>query len=155
MAPSPVQRMLVTVDLSPGSAEALSFALLLAAALGSSIEVLYVLEPSTRLLDSTAGQPPPADQAAAQAQLHQFVRSVEGPRSVARTERVEAGDAHERIVSIAEHEDFDLVVMGTSGRTGRPLGLMGSVATGVVRMSTRPVLTIREARKDWPPAVQE
>jgi nucleotide-binding universal stress UspA family protein len=145
MAHSPVQRILVTVDFSPCSGEALRFAFLLAAALDSSIEVLYVLETSTRLLDSSAGQPPPADPAAAQERLHQFVMSIEGPKSVPMTERVEAGDVHERIVSIAEHEDFDLIVMGTNGRMGRPLGLVGSVAAGVVRMSPRPVLTIREA----------
>jgi nucleotide-binding universal stress UspA family protein len=155
MVHSPVQRILVTVDLSPCSGEALAFALLLAAALESSVDVLHVLETATRLLDGVAGQVPPADQAAAEELLHKFVRSVEGPKSVVRTERVEKGDAHERILSIAEREDFDLIVMGTSGRTGRSLGLMGSVAAGVIRMSPRPVLTIPEVRKEKPPAVHD
>jgi nucleotide-binding universal stress UspA family protein len=60
------------------------------------------------------------------------------------TESIEHGEAHDRIVSLARDEDFDLIVMGTLGRTGRPLALVGSVAESVVRTSTRPVLTVRK-----------
>jgi nucleotide-binding universal stress UspA family protein len=50
---------------------------------------------------------------------------------------------------LGRDEGFDLIVMGTLGRTGRPLALVGSVAESVVRTSPRPVLTVREdARAD-------
>lgn len=65
-------------------------------------------------------------------------------------QRIEHGEPHERIVSLARDEGFDLIVMGTVGRTGRPLALAGSVAESVVRTSARPVLTVREAAKAGP-----
>ncbi len=47
------------------------------------------------------------------------------------------------IVRFAREGDFDLVVMGTHGRTGLRHALLGSVAEKVVRKSPVPVLTVR------------
>jgi nucleotide-binding universal stress UspA family protein len=66
------------------------------------------------------------------------------------TERIEHGDPYDRIVSLATDEDFDLIVIGTHGRTGRLQALIGSVAESVVRTSPTPVLTVREAAKARP-----
>lgn len=145
MVTSPVHRILVPVDLSDASRDALRFASSLAQALGASIEVLHVTEPSSRLL---GGGPPGAsgaETAAPRDLLHQFVASVSGAGSTPPTERVETGDPRDRIVSIAEQDGFDLIVMGTRGRTGRVHVLVGSVAESVVRTSVRPVLTVRES----------
>jgi nucleotide-binding universal stress UspA family protein len=146
MTSFPIQRILVPVDLSPCSGDALSFARSLAAALGASVDVLYVIEPSTRTLGSDAAQSP-RDPAAAEESLQQFVESTAGAGSVRTTSRVESGDARDRIVSMAEREGFDMIVMGTHGRTGRPASLVGSVAESVVRTSPRPVLTVRETAR--------
>ena len=56
---------------------------------------------------------------------------------------VVVGYAAEEILSLAENEDADLIVMGTHGRKGIDRILFGSVAEKVVKNSTRPVLTIR------------
>lgn len=50
------------------------------------------------------------------------------------------------IVDTATQGGFDLVVMGTHGRTGRRGALIGSVAESVVRSSKVPVLTVHA---DW------
>jgi nucleotide-binding universal stress UspA family protein len=47
------------------------------------------------------------------------------------------------IVRAAEEHQTDLIVMGTHGRTGLAHMLLGSVAEGVVRQASCPVLTIR------------
>lgn len=47
------------------------------------------------------------------------------------------------IAEAADHQGADLIVMGTHGRTGVPHMLLGSVAEGVVRSVSCPVLTIR------------
>jgi nucleotide-binding universal stress UspA family protein len=122
----------------------LRFARSLAAALGASVEVLHVMEPPTRMLTGSA-PPSGADPDAVREQLRRFVTSAEGAGAVPTTERVENGDVRDCIVSVAEQEGFDLIVMGTQGRTGRPHMLVGSVAESVVRTSPRPVLTVREA----------
>jgi nucleotide-binding universal stress UspA family protein len=83
--------------------------------------------------------------AATKEELHRFVGTAHRESAVSLGERIELGDARERIVSIAERDHFDLIVLGTHGRTGRPRMLAGSVAESVVRTASRPVLTLREA----------
>lgn len=56
--------------------------------------------------------------------------------------RMRSGPPVQTILAAAPH--FDLIVMGTHGRTGLPHVIMGSVAESVVRASPRPVLTVRQ-----------
>ena len=54
---------------------------------------------------------------------------------------VEPGDpVWQRIVEFAEEHDASIVVMGSHGRTGIPLLVMGSVAAATARHTKRPVL---------------
>jgi nucleotide-binding universal stress UspA family protein len=133
MTTKAIRRILVPVDFSSCSRAALEFAQDLGASLGASLEVLYVT--------SETGDDA---QRAAEKELHGFVASAKGARP-ATTERVVSGDPRERIVSTAESGGFDLVVLGTHGRTGRARSLAGSVAESVVRTSSPPVVTVREA----------
>jgi nucleotide-binding universal stress UspA family protein len=146
MTTSPVRRILVPVDFSDSSRDALRFARALAQALGASVDVLHVMEASRGMLSGGSPEVPADDPAAARDLLRDFVASAGGPGQVP-TEWVDSGHAHERIVSLAEQEGFDLIVMGTRGRTGRAHVLVGSVAETVVRNSTRPVLTVREGAR--------
>jgi nucleotide-binding universal stress UspA family protein len=107
------------------------------------------MDPSDTMLDRIADRPSGGDPAAARGLLRDFVAAL-GPRSVPMIERLVQGEPQERIVTLARDEGFDLIVMGTIGRTGRPLSLVGSVADSVVRTSPRPVLTVREAAAATP-----
>jgi nucleotide-binding universal stress UspA family protein len=53
------------------------------------------------------------------------------------------GDVVEAIRERAERSDECLIVMSTNGRTGLSRAWLGSVADGVLRQSTRPVLALR------------
>jgi nucleotide-binding universal stress UspA family protein len=53
------------------------------------------------------------------------------------------GDEATEIIGLAESEGYDLIVMGTHGRTGLSRLLMGSVAEQVVRKAPCPVLTVK------------
>lgn len=53
------------------------------------------------------------------------------------------GDAAKEIVRVADEGGYDLIVMGTHGRTGVRRLVMGSVAEKVVRTSNVPVITAR------------
>jgi nucleotide-binding universal stress UspA family protein len=57
-------------------------------------------------------------------------RSIQGPPARA-------------IVELARDERFDLIIIGTHGRTGLKRLALGSVAEHVVRAATVPVLTVR------------
>ena len=72
-------------------------------------------------------------------------------RDVARKESVRLRtDMILDVISVAEaimeygiHEDVDLIVMGTRGRTGLKRSLVGSVANGVVLYAHCPVLFVK------------
>ena len=86
-----------------------------------------------------------ADAAAAKQELRDFIASVPETKTLTIREHVVHGDARERIVQTDDLDGFDLIVLGTHGRTGRPRSLAGSVAESVVRTASRPVLTVRES----------
>jgi nucleotide-binding universal stress UspA family protein len=46
------------------------------------------------------------------------------------------------VVDVAEDNDVDLIVVGTTGRSGLPGGVLGSVARGLLRIASCPVLAI-------------
>ena len=56
---------------------------------------------------------------------------------------IEAGDPTRTVVEIADQDGYDLIVMGTHGRTGLSHLVLGSVAEQVVRRAKCPVLTVR------------
>jgi len=64
------------------------------------------------------------------------------------TEVVEAGVPYNKIVTKAEEENVDLVVMSTHGRTGLEQIMLGSVTAKVVARATCPVLSIRPKAKN-------
>jgi nucleotide-binding universal stress UspA family protein len=106
-----------------------------------AVEVLHVIEPSARALGGTTQAP--SDPAAAREQLRQFIASTLGNDDPQPAERVDTGDVRDRIVTLAEDGGFDLIVMGTHGRTGIKHVLLGSVAEKVVRHAPCPVLAVR------------
>ncbi|WP_254761667.1 universal stress protein [Natrinema marinum] len=62
---------------------------------------------------------------------------------------VEFGSSiQEAILAYTDEHDIDLVVVGTHGRTGFDRYLLGSVTEHLVRTSSIPVLTVREAPSD-------
>lgn len=56
---------------------------------------------------------------------------------------IRTGTPHEEILAYAEDLDADVIVMGTHGRTGLNRMILGSVTERVVRISERPVMTVK------------
>lgn len=146
-----IKRILVPVDFSDCSVEALRYALELAELFDASIDVVYVWEPPYYVgpdmmlyVPGSAGQSLIGHaRAKAESELDETVRRVMGNGSTRRiTQRLVSGQPYRKICEIAELEDFDLIVMGTHGRTGLSRLIVGSVAEKVIRFAPRPVLTI-------------
>ena len=79
--------------------------------------------------------------------------SLKGPEDRGKVEFVlKEGDAAETILSTANETGSDLIVMGTHGRSGEFLRLMGSVAEEVSRHAPCAVLTFRIGGKMTEPA---
>jgi nucleotide-binding universal stress UspA family protein len=58
------------------------------------------------------------------------------------------GPAADEIVQLAEKEKADLIVISTHGSTGLERLVFGSVAERVVRLSSVPVLTVRQEKTE-------
>ena len=71
------------------------------------------------------------------------------PSEIRAQPRVEASDPRELIVSVAEEEESDLIVMGSRGfGTSRTL-LVGSVSRFVLEQAPCPVLLVKGLPDDW------
>ena len=138
------ERILVPTDFSEHSLNATRVALDIAQRYGGKVTLVHVDDPVAYAFPD--GYPAPANAreairkevqqqlAVAQAEaalVHPGVETqvLEGPTAIA-------------ICDFARNR-FDLIVMGTHGRTGVARLLLGSVAEQVVRLAPCPVLTIR------------
>ena len=144
----PIKQILVPVDFSDVSMEALEYAIDLSKGFNADIAAVFVVEP----LYYSA--PPTAYGAATQVamllddqrrlgreQLAKIADKLK-KRGVNGRTVLQEGTPYERIVDTAKRVKADLIVMATHGRTGLTHLLMGSVTEKVVRMSACPVLTL-------------
>ena len=141
-----LQKIVCALDLSEHSKLVAEYATMLAKMSGASIVAVYAAPTLTQYtgfhvppntIDSFVGE----IVSGAEKAMTDFV-TEHFPEVQVKAEVV-VGYAAEEILSLAENEDADLIVMGTHGRKGIDRILFGSVAEKVVKNSSRPVLTIR------------
>jgi nucleotide-binding universal stress UspA family protein len=127
------RRILCPVDYSEESRAALRVALDLCRRLGAQVTLLHVRDRAAPRIGPQGGEA---------GSLAAFRREAEeagvGPVGA---EEVD-GDPRQDIAALAVARGFDLVVMGTHGRTGRDRTLAGSVAESTVRRARCPVLVV-------------
>jgi universal stress protein A len=146
-----ISRILAPVDFSPGSKAALDYAVLFADRFNAALTVLHVWEvPHTLRPDLMVWLEGTDRLPVENILLKQSTEEMQGfmaqlpPEIRGRVQtRTEQGNVVRTITHIAESENFDLLVVGTHGRTGLAHVVMGSVAERVVRHATCPVLTVR------------
>lgn len=150
-APPAYQRILVPLDGSPFAAQALDSATELAERTGATLLLLTVLPPLQTLSFAEAGLRPYWSEAAriaaadsATLALTTTAVRLESQGLAVRT-LLRHGSPAAEIVHCATDEAADLIVLATHGRSGLPRLWLGSVALGVVRSATQPVLTMRPA----------
>jgi nucleotide-binding universal stress UspA family protein len=149
-----IKKILVPVDFSPGSQAALDLAVMMARTFGASIELFHVWQPPPLVtaplfvtMPQSTGGPMALEDIAretATAALKDLVATVKGRGVSVVQAGVGIGSPAAEIVELAARGGFDLVVMGTHGRTGLAHAFIGSVAEKVVRRARCPVLTVRE-----------
>ncbi len=150
-----ISRILTPVDYSPCSRAALEHALFFAARFGAKIDVMHVWDvpPSVRgdmlvVSDGAEQSMQNVLQHGANKEMNEFLANLSAENRARIAIRVEHGDPVPTILEVAARDGYDLVVMGTHGRTGLSHLLMGSVAEKVVRQAPCPVLTVRLASDD-------
>jgi universal stress protein A len=139
-----IRKILVPVDFSDASRSAASYAIELAEQLAAgdasvSVDALHAWQlagfatPTSELAKDTERQ--------LRAELDGFLGEL-GAKVPVRS-HLRLGVPYQEIVQAAKEYESDLVIMGTTGKTGLEHFLIGSVAERVVRAAPVPVLTVR------------
>lgn len=147
------KRILVPVDFSECSKQALDYATTLAERVGADVDVLhawttpaYVSPYVAVQIDGGVSQTLEAlAKSQASQEMERFLTGRRGPNGRGFGVRIEFGFEADTILAAAPR--YDLLVMGTHGRTGFAHLMLGSVAERVVRRSPTPVLTVRSEKK--------
>jgi len=168
-----LSRILVPVDFSPSSAAVLEVALSLAERCGATCDVLHVMEAGRGAGRGLGAAPPspPADGAERGPAVAPADGAERGPAvapaaAPPETEEVEAGRAMDAVLGQVQPQHrtqarslflrgpvvetilrtargYDMLVIGSHGRSALMGLLLGSVAEAVLRRSPCPVLTVR------------
>jgi nucleotide-binding universal stress UspA family protein len=147
-----LKQILIPIDFSDYSDQALRWGVSLAQKYGAQLLLLHVIP---EVLEEVSARESAGEQlvidltAEVEAQLHEIARQglKEG---VAVDVRVADGEPADAILRIARQEKVDLIVMGTHGRTGLSHLLLGSTAEAVVRAAACPVFTVRASATHAP-----
>ncbi|HLC17537.1 MAG TPA: universal stress protein [Thermodesulfobacteriota bacterium] len=140
------KRILLPTDFSDASEKAASYALSLARSYGAKLHVLHVVD----LTDEPSGFYVPhlsyeklneEMKASAEKMLKRFTgRVFKGIKDI--ETHVVAGEPYKEIIRLVKDADIDVVVVGSSGKSGVDRFLFGSTAERVMRKLDRPVLVV-------------
>lgn len=143
----PIRHILVPIDFSGYSKNALRYAVPMAEQFNATLHLVYVIEPTIYPADLGFGQVvmPGVEEelrSKSKAQLENLIVEEIGSRVKAEAV-VRTGKPHQEILREAEEKDVDLIIVATHGHTGVEQILFGSTAMRIVRLAKCPVLTVR------------
>jgi len=150
--PAPVpgldlQAILVPIDFSVHSKNALKYAIPMAVQFGARLHLVYVVEPTIYPADLGFGQVvlPGVEDELRQKGSEELLALVDKEIAgrVEATTTVRTGNPHHEILTEAEEQKVDLIVVATHGHSGVEHMLFGSTADRIVRHAHCPVLTVR------------
>ncbi len=141
-----IHRILVPIDFSEHSKNALQYALQYAVQFQAHLDLLYVVEPTIYPADFSFGQvgfPNIEEELRKRGsdELQTLVRKEVGGR-VRADATVRTGKPFVEIHDFAREQDIDLIIIATHGHTGVEHMLFGSTVEKVVRKSPCPVLVV-------------
>ncbi len=142
---SRIQKILVPVDFSDASHQATRYAVDLAQQLSSggakiTIELVHAWQLAGYA--SASSELAKQTERALRDQIDAYAKENLPPEMAARP-HLRLGVPYDEIVNLAAEISADLIVMGTTGKTGLEHFLVGSVAERVIRSATMPVVTVR------------
>ena len=142
-----MERILIAIDGSPASDEAVELGVELAAEQQAAVTFVHVVRPLDVVPMNCFGL-------AAGARPHDVTEEERQPlveakaaaerQGVHATAELLVGDVVDEIVAYADNLDVDLIVIGSRGHGRLTNALLGSVSRGVLSESKRPVVIVRE-----------
>ena len=143
-----INKVLVPIDFSDFSAQALVYGLELCDKFDAELHLLHVLEKHVTSTPQFAmGLAIPEREEESATAVMEQMNKLPGNDGAANGKVVREtahGSPFVEIVKYSKDNQIDLIAIGTHGRTGLSHVVMGSVAENVVRHATCPVLTVRK-----------
>jgi nucleotide-binding universal stress UspA family protein len=145
--PITLERILVPVDFSDCSIDALEYAVVVAQQAKASLMLLHVLEPVSYGLDFSFGDSKTREQERKiwTKRLAELVSSHQHSH-VPMESQLRGGLPADSILDSSRTLPCDLIVMGTHGRRGISHSISGSVAEAVLRKALCPVMAVRSPK---------
>lgn len=148
-----IERILVPIDFSNYSKNALRYAVNFAKHFKAKMYLVYVVEPMVYPADFSMGQIaiPAIDvdiHKRAEEELKSLAKNFVDPGLEVDT-IIKTGKPFVEIYETAKEKNIDLIIIATHGHTGVEHLLFGSTAEKVVRKAPCPVLTLREPIKGF------
>lgn len=144
------RRILVPVDYSEHSRASVHAAAELAKSVGATLDIVHVWDRPMYVPDAVMVRRPGEEQRSltelirdnAERDMSDFLASLALPEGVAVSHRLCSGEPAQKLVEEAKSGAYDLIVIGTHGRTGVLHLLLGSTAERLIRLSPVPVLVV-------------
>ena len=136
-----INRILVPIDFSIGSAAALRYAEAMASDIGvSDIRVIHVFTPESVAADVAVVPPVGELMDLREAAMHEFLARHPAPAGVQRRSELVLGFPAAKIVT--ESKSADLIVLGATGDSDLLEEVFGSIASDVARQADCPILLV-------------
>jgi nucleotide-binding universal stress UspA family protein len=145
-----IRKILFPTDFSNASTAALGHAVMLAENFSAELTLFHVAVDERHLQETHFPELEKAGDELEEMIEEQLaeITGADKPRRLAVKRVVRQNpEPVQEIAKYSADENFDLLVMGTHGRTGVAHLLMGSIAESLVRVAPSPVLTVREHMK--------
>jgi len=155
VSPENIHRILIAVEDSPYSEQALNYGVLLAKNLGSKITLVHVDEipisspySADPLLNESPVMIPELMHIQEEASKALFKKLEDKYGQIVKLSTVtKIGRAQDEILAVADECKADMIILGTHGRTGFDHFISGSVSESVARKAKCPVLIIPRQEK--------
>ncbi len=140
--------ILVPVDFSEPSEQAFKFALLLARPYRATVHLMHDIELPTETITGATIIREEMNEAAVEAnrQIDELERLPEAAEVDVTRSLLKSTDPKRSILTYADENEIDLIVLGTHGRTDPLEDIIGSTAERVLRRSSCPTVTVRAVR---------
>ena len=140
-----IKRIVVAIDLSSCSLDALEYAVQFAKGIGASVTILHAMEPVAYGLDFSLSHAKEWKRQREYLEERLTILSACLTSFGVKTDHVlKPGMPTDSITSYVTQHGYDLMVMGTHGRRGISHMLVGSIAGAMLRHAPCPVLTVRQ-----------
>ncbi len=148
-----LKRILVPIDFSEHSKNALKYAIPFAEQFQASIHLIYVVEPTIYPGDVSFGQVgfPNVEEELRKRGVEELDALIKNEIAgrVPASKEIRTGKAFYEINQYAQDQQIDLILIATHGHTGVEHILFGSTAEKVVRKAPCPVLVVRTGERGF------